>query len=1187
LAEYKAKTGDASLMPILQRGAELMANRIQWWRQPPQHENGYAPGWNDGIAGMTGHGGVVGDYIHSGWGGGINMVGAHLFCGLGLAKRAGVDMSVRPRDGHYFGYDLHPGDNIPPEIATALPASIDLPRGCEDPITGASKIQNPFWYDMTLDQKFWLHWDCITRSTGQEGNVGYHFATSYSTEDAGGRTPSALFGFLAYTGKDKLSETDQKLLDKKKEYIILQHDRHLQAHAYNMGGSMFMALSLPYLSDRDQRYFLDNWKFFYNLSRQPDGSLSYVRGRDYGDAYQDYSLVALLNTALPRSIAIGGLPHVPGYETNRIFARFRQPLLEWPTPEARQITLKDSLITKFEVDLLHAGGETLDSNQITAQWSVLSGPATVNIFTTPESLSTMAQFSGPGIYRLQLVAKIGHLNTTEVIDVFIPPSLPDDWEAGVANYEIYENIAGTAISDLTSATNFPDSPDKVRTLSSLEGDQRIVRGGSRISGYLIPPATGKFVFHVASDDASELRLNPTPSNGDFVDDEAGLALIASVPNWTDARQWGKYAEQQSDPIHLEQGKRYRFEALQKENGGADHISIGWTLPNVSKIEIIGVTSLAIPLQTERSPAIVKQPINQAVALGDKVAFTLLTEGPAPALYQWRLDGVNYLTPTVDPTLTINNVGAGHVGVYDCVYTAGDQVLISQTAALKITNPEFGATKSGGLWQEVWEGIRGGAITDLTSDSSFPRFSDASSLLTGAETSSLGDKYGQRWTGWITPDETADYRFYVTSDDACELRLSNDQTQANLDLISSRKTWCNARAWETVTPSDWLPLVAGQRYYLEMLHKEGGGGDHCAITWQKSGAADPINGDPPIDGAFLSCRFGGPPNVQKSSQAVTIEVSGGVFSDPFYTFTIDGTLLDRLNGSHFKAGSAYEFKAKGISLNHPFTVGVSRDSTHSWITGGALTGSEGLIRVEIPEDYQGSITYYCTAHTSMTKAFKVGEADVDAFTVSGKVTMLGAETSTPLAGVTLRLNQDGSESDTMSDVDGKYSFNLASGAGIELTAGRAHGEGASTGVDVVDIVEMRKHILGRTPFGTLRKVIAGDTNRDASVDVVDIVNVRNVILGRNDYFSEDSGGNKESYWRFVDGDYLSVGVVNAFSELPKYESIIFSSLESDVSGADFTGIKLGDVNGDWYDANSTTLFSQNTMNSRGLLSLSAS
>ena len=118
-------------------------------------------------------------------------------------------------------------------------------------------------------------------------------------------------------GEDLMSLEDQALVAKKKEYVTLAHDRHLQAHAYNMGGTMFMALSLPYLSDRDQRYFLDNWKFFYNLSRQPDGSLRYFRGRGLGDAYQDFSLVALLNTALPRSIAMGGLPHVPGYDTQR------------------------------------------------------------------------------------------------------------------------------------------------------------------------------------------------------------------------------------------------------------------------------------------------------------------------------------------------------------------------------------------------------------------------------------------------------------------------------------------------------------------------------------------------------------------------------------------------------------------------------------------------------------------------------------------------------------------------------------------------------------------------------------------------------------------------------------------------------------------------------------------------------
>ena len=202
IAEYKSKTGDESFMPVLQLGAELMANRIQWWKQPPSHASGYSPGWDDGIRGMTGHGGVSGDYIHHGWGGGVNMAGVHLFCGLGLAKRAGVDMSVRPRDGHYFGYDIHPGDAIPPEIALALPLSIDLPRGSEDPDTGATTIEDPFWYDMTLDQKFWLKWDFLTQSTGSQGDVGYHFAHRDIT-DSGGCPALFLVSLLTWGGLDE------------------------------------------------------------------------------------------------------------------------------------------------------------------------------------------------------------------------------------------------------------------------------------------------------------------------------------------------------------------------------------------------------------------------------------------------------------------------------------------------------------------------------------------------------------------------------------------------------------------------------------------------------------------------------------------------------------------------------------------------------------------------------------------------------------------------------------------------------------------------------------------------------------------------------------------------------------------------------------------------------------------------
>ena len=97
IAEYYAKTNDAAVLPAVQRAAELLANRIQWWKQPRS-----SPGatFQPEEAGMVGHGCVSGDYIHLGYGRGINIVGVHIAGGLSLCKAAGADSSVRPGDGH-------------------------------------------------------------------------------------------------------------------------------------------------------------------------------------------------------------------------------------------------------------------------------------------------------------------------------------------------------------------------------------------------------------------------------------------------------------------------------------------------------------------------------------------------------------------------------------------------------------------------------------------------------------------------------------------------------------------------------------------------------------------------------------------------------------------------------------------------------------------------------------------------------------------------------------------------------------------------------------------------------------------------------------------------------------------------------------------------------------------------------
>ena len=215
-----------------------------------------------------------------------------------------------------------------------------------------------------------------------------------------------------------------------------------------------------------------------------------------------------------------------------------------------------------------------------------------------------------------------------------------------------------------------------------------------------------------------------------------------------------------------------------------------------------------------------------------------------------------------------------------------------------------------------------------------------------------------------------------------------------------------------------------------------------------------------------------------------------------------------------------------------------------------------------------------------------ESDSD-FTVSGNVTMVGDASSLPVSGVMVTLNQDGSDNDTLTDVSGDYSFTLTSGSGIKLSANLAHGEGkASRGVDVADIVEMRKHILARVRFENARKMMAADTNRDASVDVADIVAMRKVILARTDYFSEDGDGNKEAFWRFVDVDFVGLSADAAFDQVESFEKIAIVNLSSDSSELDFAAIKLGDVNGDWTDPSATTLSGRNAMESAGLMRLSA-
>lgn len=397
LAEYRRKTKDASVDAGLQRAAEICANRIQWWKQPPLNANGYSPEFKD-IAGIVSHGGVTGDYVHIGWGGGINMTGVHIFSALALAKQAGVKMDAKPRDGHYFGFPVAPVGAVP---------------------SGMEKK------DFTLSEKFDLQLAWLYRCSGGDGAVGYTTGQGGSAWDAAGRTSATVFGLLA-SGR-KLDQTDEQRVEKMKAYIAREYARLMEAHAYTHGGQCFYQLALPFLDDRSQRYIMENWRLFYVLSRQPDGTITYFggRGNNGGDGYLDNDKVMETVWALSGSVAHGGLPYIaaiPERSKDRVYVGFTSPYVRWPKLETRT-TMVIGRTHDFQIEVFGATGAPLSprkgKTRYTATWSSFKGEASFS--TTKNPNVTKVTFPSPGTHRLLLTVKHGDYTLQEPLEVEVLP----------------------------------------------------------------------------------------------------------------------------------------------------------------------------------------------------------------------------------------------------------------------------------------------------------------------------------------------------------------------------------------------------------------------------------------------------------------------------------------------------------------------------------------------------------------------------------------------------------------------------------------------------------------------------------------------------------------------------------------------------------------------------------------------
>ena len=99
-----------------------------------------------------------------------------------------------------------------------------------------------------------------------------------------------------------------------------------------------------------------------------------------------------------------------------------------------------------------------------------------------------------------------------------------------------------------------------------------------------------------------------------------------------------------------------------------------------------------------------------------------------------------------------------------------------------------------------------------------------------------DNFGGRLTGLVTPPETGEYVFYITSDDHSELYLSTTDLPNEKRMIASLTGWTKPRGWdgiESESISEPIHLEHGKHYWVEALLKEGAVNENLAARRRTS------------------------------------------------------------------------------------------------------------------------------------------------------------------------------------------------------------------------------------------------------------------------------------------------------------------------------------------------------------------
>jgi hypothetical protein len=214
--------------------------------------------------------------------------------------------------------------------------------------------------------------------------------------------------------------------------------------------------------------------------------------------------------------------------------------------------------------------------------------------------------------------------------------------------------------------------------------------------------------------------------------------------------------------------------------------------------------------------------------------------------------------------------------------------IATTPNTIVANTQVTFTLPAVVLDKVYANVSGGGTNDFLNNAAF-KAGDYTTLyyrtggLEGINSGSGWDNTIQQMQAYLVAPATGDYKFAVAGDDGVLLYLSTDENPANKVAIAGHNSWTGDYDYTKMPElmSGTVSLVAGNRYFIELVEKNGGGGFGMSATWQKPGEPVITNTNRPIPASALQ-YYGpnGPMSLAKGPSSQTVgELTPVTFTVP--------------------------------------------------------------------------------------------------------------------------------------------------------------------------------------------------------------------------------------------------------------------------------------------------------------------